>query len=69
MTTQINWFSKMNPVLRVSTHIYEVSKDIDGKTFIFLVNLGHVIPQIDCFRKLSPVLRMSTHIYGFFVWR
>ena len=24
----------------VSTHIYGVSKDIDGKTFIFRVNLG-----------------------------
>ena len=30
----------MSPVLRVSTHIYGVSKDIDGKTFIFRVNLG-----------------------------
>ena len=30
----------MSPVLRVSTHIYGVSKDIDGKTSIFRVNLG-----------------------------
>ena len=34
----------MSPVLRVSTHIYGVSKEIDGKTFIGLlfleVNLG-----------------------------
>ena len=30
----------MSPVLRVSTHIYGVSKEIDGKTFIFQVNLG-----------------------------
>ena len=31
---------KMSTVLRVSTHIYGVSKDIDGKMFIFRVNLG-----------------------------
>ena len=31
---------KMIPVLRVSTHISSVSKDIGWKTFIFKVNLG-----------------------------
>ena len=31
---------KMSPVLRVSIDIYGVSKEIDGKTFIFQVNLG-----------------------------
>ena len=31
---------KMSPVLRVSTHIYCVSKKIHGKMFIFLGNLG-----------------------------
>ena len=40
MTPQIDRLRKMNPVLRVSTHIYGVSKEIDGKTFIFRVNLG-----------------------------
>ena len=30
----------MSTVLRVSTDIYGVSKKIDGKTFIFRVNLG-----------------------------
>ena len=45
-------------------HIYGISKEIDGKTFIFRVNLGHEIPQINCLRKTSPVLRVSTHIYG-----
>ena len=29
----------MSPLLRVWTHIYEVSKEIDGKMFIFLGNL------------------------------
>ena len=31
---------KTSTVLRVSTHIYGVSKEIDGKTFIFRVTLG-----------------------------
>ena len=31
---------KKSTVLRVWTHIYEVSKEIDGKMFIFRVNLG-----------------------------
>ena len=31
---------KQSPVLRVSTHIYGVSKDIGGKTLIFQLNLG-----------------------------
>ena len=40
MTPQINRLGKTSPVLRVSTDIYGVSKEIDGKTFIFSVNLG-----------------------------
>ena len=40
MTPQIDCLGKMSPVLRVSTHIYGVSKEIDGKTLIFHVNLG-----------------------------
>ena len=37
---QIDCLGKTVPVMRVSTHIYGVSKEIDGKTFIFWVNLG-----------------------------
>ena len=40
MTPQIDHLRKMSPVVRVSIHIYGVSKEIDGKTFIFGVNLG-----------------------------
>ena len=40
MTPQIDQVRKMSPVLRFLTHIYGVSKEIDGKTFIFRVNLG-----------------------------
>ena len=40
VTPQINHFGKTNPVLRIPTHIYGVSKEIDWKTLIFEVNLG-----------------------------
>ena len=40
VTPQIDHLGKRSPVLRVSAHIYGVSKEIDGKTFIFQVNLG-----------------------------
>ena len=39
MTPQIDHLGKMSPVLRVSICIYEVTKEIDRKTFIFRVNL------------------------------
>ena len=40
MTPEINCLGKMSPVLRVSTHSFGVSKEIDGKMFILRVNLG-----------------------------
>ena len=40
VTPRIDRLEKMSTVLRVSTHIYGVSKEIHGKTFIFRVNLG-----------------------------
>ena len=40
MTPQIDCLGKTSTVLRVATHIYGVSQEIDGKTFIFRVNLG-----------------------------
>ena len=36
---QIDYLEKTSPVMRVTTHIYGGSKDIDGKMFIFRVNL------------------------------
>ena len=54
---------KWTLVLRVSTHIYGVSNEIDGKTFIFTVNLGMSLHQINYLGKTSAVLRVSTHIY------
>ena len=40
VTPQIDQLGEMSTVLRVSTHIFGVSKEIDGKMFIFRVNLG-----------------------------
>ena len=43
MTPQIDCLGKTSTVLRVSTHIYGVSKEIDGKMFIFRVMLYNVL--------------------------
>ena len=40
LTPQIDHPKKSSPVVRVSTQMYGVSNKIDGKTFIFRVNLG-----------------------------
>ena len=40
VTPQIDCLRKTSPVLRVSTHIYGVSKEIDWKMFILTVHLG-----------------------------
>ena len=41
-----------------------VSKEIDGKMFIFQSKPRHVTPQIDHLGKKCPVLRVSPYIYG-----
>ena len=65
MTPQINCLRKTSPVLRVSTHIYGVSQEIDGKNVHCESKPRHVTPQIDHLRKWSLVLRVSHfHIYG-----
>ena len=40
MTPQIDHLGKTSTVRRVSTDIYGVSKEIDGKMFILRVTLG-----------------------------
>ena len=55
---------KTSPILRDSTHIYEVSREIDGKTFIFRVNLGMWPLKLIVSEKTIPVLRVWTHVYG-----
>ena len=62
MNPQINCLGKMSPILRISTHMYGLSKEIDEKLFIFSLNLGMETAQIDCLGYMSPVLRISTHI-------
>ena len=50
--------------MRVSTHIYGVSKEIDGKIFIFKSTPRHVTSQINHLKKMNPPLRVWTHMYG-----
>ena len=63
MTPQIDHLRKTSLFLKVITHIYEISREIDGKSFHLLSKARQVSPQIDCLRKSSPVLRVITHIY------
>ena len=63
MTPQIDHLRKTSTILRVSTDIYGISKEIDGKTFIFQSKPRHVTPQIDCLGKMVHVMRVSTDIF------
>ena len=63
VTPQINLLGKMSPVLRVSTHIYGDSKEIDGKTIILRANLGMWWPQIDWAWPCSE--HSNTHLWDF----
>ena len=40
VASQIEHLRKTSPTLRVSTHMYGVSKEIEGKMFNFRINLG-----------------------------
>ena len=40
VTPQIDRLKKPSSVLKVSTYVYGVSKEIDGKMCIFRVNIG-----------------------------
>ena len=55
MIPQINCLRKMIPVLRVSTHIYGVSKDIGGDNVQFANKPRHVSPQIRSSQKNEPM--------------
>ena len=63
MTPQIDHLGKMSPVLRVSTHIYGVSKEIDGKTFIFSINLVFYCCQFatDWFHAVKTLIFYHHH--------
>ena len=45
VTPQIDCLRKMSSVLKVSTHVYGVSKEIE--TFIFQVNLGKLLSFLE----------------------
>ena len=65
VTPQIDLLKKTSPVLRVSTHIYGVSKEIDWKMFIFQVKLG-CDPSNQLSWKKEPCFEgFNTHVWGF----
>ena len=63
MTPQIDRLRKTSPVLRVSTHIYGVSKERDGKTFIFQVTLDMWPLKLIVSEKQGLFWEFQ-HIYG-----
>ena len=65
MTTQIDHLGKTSPVLRVSTHINGVSPEIDGKMFIFWVNLGMWPLKSIVLEKQALFWGLNTHLWGF----
>ena len=64
VTPQINCLRITSTVLSVSTHIYGVFHEIDGKMCIFRVNLDMWPLKSIVSEKRSHVLRVSSHIYG-----
>ena len=54
----------MSTVLRVSTHIYGVSKEIDGKMFIFRVKLGMWLLKSIFWEKQACSEGYNTHLWG-----
>ena len=61
-TLKMNIFPSIS--LETFQHIYGVSNKIDGKTFIFRVNLGMWPLKLIISEKQTLLLRVSTHIYG-----
>ena len=66
MTPQIDCLGKIIPVQRVSIHIYGVSEEIDGKTFIFRENLGMwPLKSIVLGKNEHCSEGFNTHLWGF----
>ena len=63
VTPQINHLIKTSPVLRISTHIYDVSKEIDGNIFIFQVNIA-----CDPSNRLSQKHEPCSEVFNTYLW-
>ena len=62
MIPQIDCLGKTSPVLRVSTHIYGVTKEIDGKMFIDLSFLFIETKEL-CEARAKPEMSSNFQIY------
>ena len=66
MTPQIDRLGETSTVLRVSTHIFGVSQEIDRKMFIFQSKPRHATPQIDRLEKNEHCSEgFNSHLWGF----
>ena len=65
VTPQIHHLGKMRPVLRVLTHIYGLSKEIDGNMFIFRVNQGMWPLKLIIWEKWALFWRFQHHLSSF----
>ena len=64
VTPLINYFRKTSPVLRVSTHICGVAKEIDRQHVHFSSKPRHVTPEINRLRKMEPCAEgFNTHLW------
>ena len=66
VTPQIDRLGKTRPVLRVSTHIYGFSKEIEWENIHFESKPRHVTPQIESSKKNKLCFEgFNTHYMGF----
>ena len=68
MTHQIDHLGKLSHVLRVSTHIYGLFKEIDGKMFIFRVNLGMWLLKLIISEKWALFWGFHFQLSSLFNW-
>ena len=65
VTPQIDCLGEMSTVLWVSTHIFGVSKEIDGKTFIFRVTKACNPSNRSFWKNEHCSEGYNTHLWGF----
>ena len=65
VTPQIDCLRKTSPILRVSTHFYGVSKELDKNMFIFQVNLGMWLLKSIVSENRPYSQGFNTHLWGF----
>ena len=66
VTPQIECVGETSPLLWVLTHIYGISKEIDGEMFNVSSKPRHVTPQINCLINMKSYYKVfNIHLWGF----